>query len=821
MVDICQGGGQRLDVEMLSRAVNKWRSDADSNGGLLQRASEDQLFTLSLSHFFPLHAGSIMSSEPYIWRSSATTGGVLWWNVSDPKVSMPPAVHARTEAALAESHRLRPLLLSGDFFNLTEVPLGNSTGLSPSTTVWTAWQIASDSCKGAVWAFRREHAAPSTVLSLRNVQPTRRYSVTFSHNFSTTVDDAKVLTGAQLQQLSVELSACSATGPGCAASAGQLDCLEPAGCGSVLIEYECEAAPPSRLKTTDDESASYHVSRSGHDGASCGQTSPCRTIAGALASAGSGPSRAWSLRLDDAESFAVEDASIPQGVAVHVAGVQGASVVCGARQPSPAPRNATSCEPTSGWIWKSTGNDTAAGYHSFRTNSSDECCGACERDGAKCSAWMLQWVKQLCTLRTGPVRALADPGGCCACATTTGQLPPSPSPGASTAPCFTVVAGGSMSFDGVNVQVGAIEVQRGGNVSIASAIIARGKAPAIVALAGGAASHPPPRVELRDYRVPDQPHVVPVVISASSNARVIVAPFPRPPPTLPIPRAKDAFKGWSGPDMGKGCNAYPSTVPTTKRLLKVAADGSGDYRTVQAAVAAVPEGGRTGWEQAVTIQVAAGVFNETVCINRLKGFVRLIGAGASATSIVRAQGSVNAVYPPGFCAANSSRCTCQGPDGCWPSCGVVRVLADDVKIQDLTVHNPEIGSNHNVALQVLGERMHVLRSALIGGGDATGFLMAYQHDTSDPSRGQYLLEDSYIEGHGPDILCLLVRALSISLLGFLSSRSNKQGYCCTGKCDTTQCDRIRRDLLRGSADGRGQHVSLQDRLNLRLDWRRA
>ena len=129
----------------------------------------------------------------------------------------------------------------------------------------------------------------------------------------------------------------------------------------------------------------------------------------------------------------------------------------------------------------------------------------------------------------------------------------------------------------------------------------------------------------------------------------------------------------------------------------------------------------------------------------------------------------------------------------------MRVLADDVKIQDLTVHNPEIGSNHNVALQVLGERMHVLRSALIGGGDATGFLMAYQHDSSDPSRGQYLLESTYIEGHGPDILCLLVRALSISLLGFLSSCLT--GYCCTGKCDTTQCDRVRRDLLRGSADG--------------------
>ena len=98
----------------------------------------------------------------------------------------------------------------------------------------------------------------------------------------------------------------------------------------------------------------------------------------------------------------------------------------------------------------------------------------------------------------------------------------------------------------------------------------------------------------------------------------------------------------------------------------------------------------------------------------------------------------------------------QNPDGNWPSCGIVRAVADDFRLVGIKVHNVGTsGGNHNVALQVLGERVTVQRSAIIGGGDATGFLMVRQHDSYDPSRGNYLIEDSYVEGAGPDIFCLL------------------------------------------------------------------
>ena len=95
-------------------------------------------------------------------------------------------------------------------------------------------------------------------------------------------------------------------------------------------------------------------------------------------------------------------------------------------------------------------------------------------------------------------------------------------------------------------------------------------------------------------------------------------------------------------------------------------------------------------------------------------------------------------------------------DGNWPSCGVLRVVSDDFRLLDIGVHNTgAAGGNHNVALQVLGERVAALRTRLVGGGDAVGFLNVRQHNPFDPKRGQYRIEDSYVEGMGPDIFCLL------------------------------------------------------------------
>ena len=61
----------------------------------------------------------------------------------------------------------------------------------------------------------------------------------------------------------------------------------------------------------------------------------------------------------------------------------------------------------------------------------------------------------------------------------------------------------------------------------------------------------------------------------------------------------------------------------------VAADGSGDYRTVSEAVAAAPEGLTSPWR----ILVKSGNYDEFVVIPESKPYIHLIGQGKNSTAI--------------------------------------------------------------------------------------------------------------------------------------------------------------------------------------------
>ncbi|WP_236030162.1 pectinesterase family protein [Paractinoplanes lichenicola] len=76
-----------------------------------------------------------------------------------------------------------------------------------------------------------------------------------------------------------------------------------------------------------------------------------------------------------------------------------------------------------------------------------------------------------------------------------------------------------------------------------------------------------------------------------------------------------------------GATAVPSEAATT---LTVAADGSATYRTVQAAVNAVPAGNTSR----VTITIKAGTYRESVVIPSNKPYVTLEGLGSTAAATV-------------------------------------------------------------------------------------------------------------------------------------------------------------------------------------------
>lgn len=61
----------------------------------------------------------------------------------------------------------------------------------------------------------------------------------------------------------------------------------------------------------------------------------------------------------------------------------------------------------------------------------------------------------------------------------------------------------------------------------------------------------------------------------------------------------------------------------------VAADGSGDYKTVSAAVAAAPDNSKTRY----IIKIKAGVYRENVEVTKKKKFIMFLGEGRSNTII--------------------------------------------------------------------------------------------------------------------------------------------------------------------------------------------
>jgi pectinesterase len=75
--------------------------------------------------------------------------------------------------------------------------------------------------------------------------------------------------------------------------------------------------------------------------------------------------------------------------------------------------------------------------------------------------------------------------------------------------------------------------------------------------------------------------------------------------------------------------AMGSQAQKTPKAIVVAQDGSGQYRTVQAALNAVPEGNA----KPVTIRIKPGIYKEVVIVDATKNFVRLVGDDPKTTVI--------------------------------------------------------------------------------------------------------------------------------------------------------------------------------------------
>lgn len=152
----------------------------------------------------------------------------------------------------------------------------------------------------------------------------------------------------------------------------------------------------------------------------------------------------------------------------------------------------------------------------------------------------------------------------------------------------------------------------------------------------------------------------------------------------------------------------------------VAADGSGQFKTVQEAINAAPQ--TTCATNRWTILVKPGTYKEVIYVQREKRFVRLLGEDAAKTTL-----TFN---------LNANLTGLDGkPIGTFRT-PTVYVDADDFTIENLTLENSAGPVGQALALRVDGDRAVFRRCRFLG-----------WQDTILVNRGRHYFEDCYISGH--------------------------------------------------------------------------
>ncbi|MGY5107104.1 pectinesterase family protein, partial [Streptomyces sp. 900105245] len=131
------------------------------------------------------------------------------------------------------------------------------------------------------------------------------------------------------------------------------------------------------------------------------------------------------------------------------------------------------------------------------------------------------------------------------------------------------------------------------------------------------------------------------------------------------------LKSGAGPRSSIGTTASATTKAAAATTLTVAADGSGQYKSVQAAVDAVPANNTAR----VDIKVAPGTYRGTVNIPANKPHITVVGTGSSRKSTLLVEGhAAGSKKPDGSTYGTSGSAT-------------VTVLAADTQLRNLSVSN--------------------------------------------------------------------------------------------------------------------------------------
>jgi pectinesterase len=160
-----------------------------------------------------------------------------------------------------------------------------------------------------------------------------------------------------------------------------------------------------------------------------------------------------------------------------------------------------------------------------------------------------------------------------------------------------------------------------------------------------------------------------------------------------------------------------ASIPQANAI--VAADGSAEFKTVQAAINAAPQ--TNSRDQPWTILIKPGTYRELVYIQREKRHIRLVGEDTTTTVITH---NLNA--------------SAIGPDG--KEIGTfrtptVQIDADDFTVENLTLENTAGATGQALAVRVDGDRVTFRNCRFLG-----------WQDTIFINRGRQYFENCYIAG---------------------------------------------------------------------------
>ena len=144
---------------------------------------------------------------------------------------------------------------------------------------------------------------------------------------------------------------------------------------------------------------------------------------------------------------------------------------------------------------------------------------------------------------------------------------------------------------------------------------------------------------------------------------------------------------------------WPLSLAAQNKLT-VAADGTGNYTTVQAALDAVPEGNNTPF----TIYIKNGTYKEVIVVDARKSFVHLIGEDKDKTILTYDNHA-------GTKLANGDTLNT------W-TCASVFVYGNDFHAENLTIQNTAgFTAGQAVGLRIEGNRAAVINCRIVGNQD--------------------------------------------------------------------------------------------------------